>query len=136
MARVEDVTERLLQDASHGLGEDVRRVARTNAAKTLSPALSAFFEQWKNPGDKTIGYTSKALAYGRKVNPGAAYHQKMIRLIKGKYIRVCRVSAPPPSDSRARTESPYANEFYVMRAHACPLEIDPLATTFSGRRRR
>lgn len=137
MAKTEDVTRRLLEDASYGPGEHVRRVVSAKPAKTLTPALSTFFEKWRQPSDKTLGFVSKAFAYGRAVTgPSASYHNNMLRLIKGGHIRACEVRTAPPAGSAAHHDSPYGSQFYVLRAGDCPADIDPAATTFMGSRRR
>lgn len=135
MARVEDVTGRLIRDAI-GPGEYVKRVRETRFAR-VTPSLEAFLAKWKAPGDKTIGFISNALAYGRAV-AGAkkSYHTSMIKLIKAGVINVCEVTSPPPVGSRAHTEAPYGGRFYFLRAGACPTEIEPSAATFQGSRKR
>ena len=138
MARVEDVTERLLRDTS-GPGDRVRRVHTTKGATKLSPTLAAFFEKWRAPSDKTIGWISNALAYSHQVEGSKpSYHANMIRLIKGGHIRVCQVDASAPAGSNARRESPFGEgRYYMLRAGSCPTEIDPQASTLGrGRRRR
>lgn len=136
VSRVVDVTEHLIDDASSGPGEYVRRVVTTKGARTLSPTLAAFFETWRKPSDKTMGFTSKALAYSNAVSRVPSFHKNMIRLIKGGHVRACEVQARPPADSVAHRDSPYGDRFYLLHAGACPSEIEPSAATFSGARRR
>jgi hypothetical protein len=137
MARVEDVTGYLIRNAV-GPGEHVKRVQQARPAFNLTPALQAFLEKWRTPGDKTIGRISNALAYGRAVTGGKkSHHTNMIRLIKGGHIVACEVAAPPPAGSNAHRDSPYGDRFYFLKAgRACPSEIEPSAATFQGARRR
>jgi hypothetical protein len=136
MARVEDVTDRLLSNVS-GPGERVKRVHQTKPALTLTPALAKFFDTWKTSRDKTVGFVSNALAYASKVSgPGASYHTNMIRLIKGGHIRACQVNEKPPAGSAAHRDSPYGERFYVLQPNSCPTDIDPANAPFMGRRRR
>lgn len=137
MARVEDVTDYLVEDSSSGPGDYTKRVRTTKGAKTLSPLLAEFFNKWRSPSDKTMGFVSKPLAYARAVSGGGPRVQaNLIRLIKGGHVRVCKVLGHPPSGSAAHRDSPYADQFYLLRAGACPTEIEPGAATFSGARRR
>lgn len=136
MARAEDVTERLVREAAYGPGDRPKRVRETKGAVKLSPSLQTFYDSWKAPSDKTIGFISNALAYSRSVERGSASnHKNMLRLIKGGHIRVCEVGATPPLGSNAAKDTPQSGRFYVLRAGACPGEIDPQAAMFSGGRR-
>jgi len=138
MARVEDVTGRLIRDAI-GPGDRVKRVQQTRPAPNmrLTPALAAFLEKWRTPSDKTIGFISNALAYSDTVaGPTKTYHTNMIKLIKSGAVNVCEVHAPPPPGSRAYRESRYGDRFYFLKAGVCPVEIEPEAATFTGARRR
>ncbi len=102
MPRVEDVTDYVLQDSSNGPGENPRRVATAKPAKALTPSLQATFDAWNRRSDRSIGYTSKALAYGFKYMPKRE-HANMIRLVKGRHLRVCRVHTKPPAGSNAHS---------------------------------
>lgn len=135
MARVEDVTGYLIHNTA-GPGDYVKRVRETRPALSLTPALQAFFEKWRVPSDKTIGRISNTLAYARAITGHKpSYHTSMIKLIKGGSINVCEVRAAPPQGSRAHTETPHADSFYLLKAGACPAEIEPSAATFTGARK-
>jgi hypothetical protein len=91
MPAVKDVTEKLLSEVS-GPGENVKRVQAAKAAKTLTPTLVKTLDEWNRKSDKSIGYTSNALAYGFKwIKP--SQHTNLIRLIKGGHLRACQVDA-------------------------------------------
>ena len=136
MARVEDVTDRLLSDVS-GPGERVKRVHGAKPARALTPSLATFFDKWKAPSDKTVGFISNALAYGRGVTGySSSHHTNMIRLIKGGHVRVCEIREKPPAGSAAHRDSPYGERFYVLQPNTCPTDINPAAATFMGSRRR
>lgn len=136
MARVQDVTGELIHHTM-GPGDYVKRVHNTRPAFSLTPTLSAFFEKFREPSDKTIGRISNPLAYARAITGSkASYHTNMIRLIKGGHIQMCEVAAPAPAGSNAHRDAPYGDRFYFMRAgNKCPVEIEPDAATFQGARK-
>lgn len=143
MARVEDVTEYVLRDSASGPGDQPARVAKAKPAKTLTPTLEKTLVEWQRKHDRSIGYTSKALAYGfRYIKP--AQHSNMIRLIKGGHLRVCRVFASPPPNSEAHRGSPYSGyagthagvgSYYIVR-ESCPAELPDGTLYGSGKKRR
>lgn len=136
MARVEDVTDRLLADV-HGPGDYVKRVHATKPAHKPTPGLIEFFTKWEQSGPNTVGRVSNALAYGKAITgPTKLYHSSMIRLIKGGHIRVCEVSAAPPPGSSAHRDAPYSDRFYLLASGTCPTEIDPASANLRGSRRR
>ena len=130
MPRVEDVTEYVLRDSSQGPGDNPARVSKAKGAKTLTPTLQVTLDEWNRTSDRSLGYTSKALAYGfRYMKPST--HSNMLRLIKGGHLKVCRVHARPPSGSNAYSGSPYGESYYIIRPD-CPNEV--VEGTLHGRR--
>lgn len=135
MPRVKDVTDELLRDASSGPGEYVARVAKAKPAKNQTPTLIDALATWEAQPDKTMGFTSKALAYNRALTRSKTHHSNMIRLIKGGHLRVCEVNAAPPEGSNAKRDSPYGDRYYVIRPH-CPEELPAGTLTGSRKKRR
>jgi len=126
-----DVTDELLAKVN-GPGENVARVNRAKPAKALTPSLTKTLEAWERKSDKSIGFVSNALAYGFKyIKPSE--HTNLIRLIKGKHLRVCQIDAKPPTGSNAYSGSPYGERYYIVRS-SCPDEVSEGA--LSGRKKR
>lgn len=133
MPRVTDETDRVLDDSSRGPGESPARVVKAKPAKKLTPTLEATLSEWNRKSDRSIGYTSKALAYGfRYMKPST--HANMIRLVKGGHLRVCQVHAKPPPGSNAHRGSPYGDSYYIIR-ESCPVEVSE-GTLYGARKRR
>ncbi len=122
LASTTDVTQHLLQDSSQGPGEQPRLVASAKPATDVSrtPTLAAALQKLRATPDRTIGFISKPLAYGRLFRYlGKRDHANLIRLIKGGYAHVCEVKGPPPEGSNARVDSPYGDRYYVLHLGAC-----------------
>jgi hypothetical protein len=134
MPRVEDATEYVLKDSSYGPGENSARVAKAKPAKTLTPTLQATLDEWNRKSDRSIGYTSKALAYGFKFMPKST-HANMVRLVKGGHLKVCRVNAPPPPGSNAFSGSRYGESYYIIRPD-CPSEVPDGTLYGAGKQKR
>lgn len=134
MPRVEDATDYVLRDSSNGPGPHTARVAKAKAAKTLTPTLQVTLDEWNRKSDRSIGYTSKALAYGFKFMKPST-HSNMIRLVKGGHLKVCRVNAKPPAGSDAHRGSPYGEIYYIIRPD-CPSEVPEGTLYGAGKKRR
>jgi len=134
MPKVKDVTDAALDDVM-GVpfaGTYIRRVQAAKPATKLTPTLQATLDEWNRRADKSLPFVSRVLAYGfRYMKP--SQHANMIRLIKGKHLRLCQVSAPPPEGSNARRETPYSDHFYLLR-ESCPSELPE--GQLAGKRRR
>lgn len=132
MAKVVDVTDEELSKSMEGPGDYVKRVAKAKPAKQLTPTLQATLDRWNRSNDKSIGFISKPLAYGfRFMRPSE--HSNMIRLLKGKQLRLCRIDAKPPEGSSARKDSPYGDRYFLIR-ESCPDDVPD--GTIAGRRKR
>jgi hypothetical protein len=126
-----DVTDEELAKVN-GPGEKVRLVIKAQPAKQITPTLQTTLDAWNRKSDKSIGLTSNALAYGfRFMKPRE--HSNMIRLLKGKHLRMCRIDKPPPQGSNAHSSSPYGLGYFVIR-ESCPDEVPD--GTIAGRRRK
>lgn len=133
MKKVTDETDYCIHDASNGPGDTVARVAKAKPAKALTPTLQKTLDNWNRKSDRSIGHTSKALAYGFRFMPKSE-HNNMIRLIKGGHLKVCRIEGKPPEGSNAKSGSPYSDRYYVIR-ESCPPEM-PEGSLYGTRRRR
>jgi hypothetical protein len=131
MPRSEDVTERELAKVS-GPGEKVKLVQSAKPATKLTPSLQEMLDRWNSQSDKSLGFTSNVLAYGFKYTKPRE-HTNLIRLIKGGKLRVCQVDAPPPPGSNAKSASPFADRYFIVR-EACSSEV--AEGTLTGRKRR
>ena len=116
----EDVTQRLLADSSTGPGESVALVRKASAAPIdLPPSLVAALRalQLDLARDPTMGFTSKPFAYGGVFRYlKKRDHGNIIRLIKGGRVKVFQVNDRPPHGSRAKSDAPYGDRYYVMVA--------------------
>lgn len=140
MSRVEDKTDYVVRDSSSGPGDQVARVARTKGANKISPGMKVVLDRIERSYDNTVGSWSKALAYAMPwKHASKTDHVNFVRLVKGGHVHVCRVLDKAPAGSRAAHETPHQNDYYLMRAGACPLEV-PEGTLrgrgLSGRKRR
>ncbi len=133
MPKAEDVTERELGKVN-GPGDRVKRVKDAKPATKMTPTLQATLDDWNRKSDKSLGFTSNMLAYGFDyIKPRE--HTNMIRLIKGGKLRVCEISAPPPTGSNAKRHSPYADRYFILR-ESCPSEVSEGALTGRHNKRR
>lgn len=131
MPRVEDVTDDELARTS-GPGDYIKRVREAKPATKLTPTLQTTLDTWNRRADKTLPNVSSVLAYGfRYIKPRE--HINLIRLIKGKRLRLCRINGRPPDGSEAKRQSPYGDWYFLLR-ESCPSEVDD--GTIAGRRRR
>lgn len=111
-----DVTDELLKESSYGPGAYCARVAKAKPAKELTPTLAEALSRFERT-DRTMGFVSKPLAYSHAMPRGAREHSELIRLVKGGYVKVYKISGKPPSDSTAQRDSPYGvHGYYVMKA--------------------
>jgi len=133
MPKSVDVTDEELAkmaSASAFQGESVKRVIKAKPAKQLTPTLQATLDEWNRRSDKTLPYVSNVLAYGfRYIKP--SQHANMIRLIKGKRLRLCRIDTKPPEGSEAKHSSPYGDRYFILR-ETCSDEVPD--GTIAGRR--
>lgn len=133
MPKTTDVTEEELAKVAGAMRSDyVNRVIKAKPAKQLTPTLQATLDAWNRRSDKSLGFTSNALAYGfRFMKPSE--HSNIIRLLKGGKLRMCRIDRPPPEGSEAKRGSPYGDRYFVIR-ESCPDEVPD--GTIAGRNRR
>jgi len=116
---MDELTKRLIADASGGPGETSRLVASAKppARGALSPSLVDTLARVLAQSDRTIGYTSKALAYSSMFRfLGKRDHANVIRLIKGGFLRLRQVNERPTQGMRAYSDSPYGDRYYVLEA--------------------
>lgn len=136
MPRVEDATDHIVSDSSYGPGDAVARVVKTKGAKVISPGMRAVLDRIEQSSDNTCGPWSRALAYALPWKYATkTEHANFVRLVKGGHVRVCRVWAKAPAGSRAANETPYQNDYYVMRTGTCPSEVPEGTLRGSSRRR-
>ena len=117
VAGTRDVTDLLLDESARGPGEKSRTVAEAKPARDISrtPTLETALQALRALPDKTMGFISKPLAYGRPFRYlGKRDHTNLIRLIKGGHVRVYEVSRRPPPGSGAHLDSPYGDRYYVL----------------------
>lgn len=116
-----NVTAQLLRESAEGPGDLPHLVATARPAKNITevPTLVATLLNLSARHDRSMGYISKPLAYSRAVRGSKREHANLIRLIKGGYVHVCEVDAPPPSDSIARCDVPYSDRHYVLHVGSC-----------------
>jgi hypothetical protein len=109
-----DVTSEVLAESSQGPGEHVLRVAKAKPARDLTPTTFQALIDWLRRDDKTIGFISKPLAYSRALPSSKSEHSNIIRVIRGRHLRVYRVNGSPPIGSRAHRDSPYGDRYYII----------------------
>lgn len=115
-----DVTRNLLDYSSQGSGERPRLVASARPARELTPTLSSALDRLRATPDRTMGYTSKPLAYSGPFRYlGKRDHTNLIRLIRGGCVHVCEVLGAPPHGSVAYRDSPYGDRYYVLHLGPC-----------------
>ena len=135
MRTVRDRTAYVVEDSSNGPGPYVKRVAQTKGAKVVSEGMQRVLDSIEHNPDQTIGFVSKALAYGVPTT-SKIHHANLVRLVKGGHVSICEVDGKPPSGSRAAKTAPYGDRYYVMRRGACPLELPDGALAGARRRKR
>lgn len=121
-----DVTEKLLLEVERGAylaasSPGTRRALRAASAKKLDANLRAELEILCREYDRTMGYVSRVLIYSR-IFRTPKQHSNLLRLIKGGFIRIVQVDEPPPSDTRAKRESPYSDRYFVLEPNCSALE--------------
>lgn len=116
-----DVTARLLQESAVGPGPQPLLVAKAAPAKNISqtPTLAATLADLQSRDDRSMGFISKVLAYSKAMPYSKREHANLIRLIKGGYVHVCEVFAPPPPGSFAARDAPYGDRYYVLHVGPC-----------------
>jgi len=121
LSETRDVTARLLRESAEGPGEMPQLVAAARPATNVAatPTLAVTLANLSARYDRSMGYISKPLAYSSAMRGSKREHANLIRLIKGGYVHVCEVNAPPPFDSIARRDSPYSDRHYVLHVGSC-----------------
>ena len=111
------LTESLLRESSQGPGDLPRLVATAKPARNIekTPSLAATLSDLRAKYDRSLGFISKPLAYGRAMRHSKREHANLIRLIKGGYVRVVEVAGPPPEGSDAKRDAPYGDRYYELR---------------------
>lgn len=116
MGNTEDVTELLLNDYGAGFGERAAMMKKAAPAKVIEGSLVETLAAMQDPRfDPTMGWLSAPLLYS-KIFEGRpkAFHRNVIRLIKGGFLRVWKMSGIPPEVSRAATETPGSRAWYEI----------------------
>lgn len=136
MPRVEDVTEVAIRDSSSGPGETIARVVRAKGSKTITPGMQSVLDRLNHQSDNTVGGWARVLAYAMPWNHATKTdHTNFVRLVKGGHVRLCRVHGKAPAHSNAgKPGGGGENSYYIMRAGACPTEVDD--NTLRGRKRK
>jgi hypothetical protein len=115
-----DVTEMLLHEAQHALGDLSKMARRATPAKEITGSL---LETWKtliSPGvDTSMGFLSNTLLYSRMFQGRSrAFHRDVIRMLKGGFLIIVQMDGlPPPEAPNARRDNPQALTWYGLAAN-------------------
>jgi hypothetical protein len=117
-----DVTQKLLHETQHALGDLAKMARRAAPAKKIEGSLLETWKTLTSPGvDTSLGFMSNVLLYGSMFRGRPrAFHRDVFRMLKGGFLVVVQEESsggPPPEAPCARRDNPHSSTWYGLAAN-------------------